>query len=147
MIQKRRRCLFLLPILEPKAFALPTSHRIDNAEAHARTDYIINMYIETYQTQTPCCHLPAVMLRVCEVLGSQRQTFENVFLIYKTARFHPSGLTSDGAKIRIISETCKDFEKNIQNDRFYCQKQRSLTSSNLTDSFVKMPLMVPLSSA
>ena len=73
-----------LPILEPKAFALPTSHRIDNAEAHASTDYIINRYIETNQTQTPCCHLPAVMLRVCEVLGSQRQTFENVFLIYKT---------------------------------------------------------------
>jgi len=33
------------------------------------------------------CHLPVVMLRVCEDLGSQRQTFENVFLIHKTARF------------------------------------------------------------
>ena len=117
------------------------------SSAHASTDYILLIMYRNALHGRLGCHLPAVMLRVCEVLGSQRQTFENVFLIYKTARFHPSGLTSDGAKIRIISETCKDFEKNIQNDRFYCQKQRSLTSSNLTDSFVKMPLMVPLSSA
>ena len=32
----------LLPILALQALALPKPHRIDNAVAHARTDYILN---------------------------------------------------------------------------------------------------------
>ena len=60
------------------------------------------------------CHLPVVGFgRVCEVRSPQRQTFENVFLIYKTARSPVAGLTSDGAKIIIIvEETKKNDEKS-----------------------------------
>ena len=32
------------------------------------------------------CHLPVVVFGICEILDTQRQTFENVFLIYMTAR-------------------------------------------------------------
>jgi hypothetical protein len=39
------------------------------------------------------------MLRVCEVLGSQRQAFENVFLIYNTALSPATGKLGDVAKI------------------------------------------------
>ena len=45
--------------------------------------------------------------RVCEVRSPQRQTSENVFLIYKTARLPTAGLTSDGAKIERILELYK----------------------------------------
>ena len=42
---------------------------------------------------------------------TQRQTLENVFLIYMTARSPIGGLTSDGAKIRNNFETAKEKEE------------------------------------
>ena len=89
----------LPPILEPKAFALPTSHRIDNAVSPRQNElYIIKVYRNAPRRRFGC-HLPAVMLRVCEVLGSQRQTFENVFLIYKTVHYPRIDNMNDAAKI------------------------------------------------
>ena len=60
---------------------------------------------------TPRCHLSVVVLRICEIRDAQRQTFENVFLIYMTARSPIGGLTSDGAKIRNNFETAKEKEE------------------------------------
>ena len=47
-IQKRRRCLFLSPILASKALALPTPHRIDNAVSPRQYELYKRMYIETH---------------------------------------------------------------------------------------------------
>ena len=55
------------------------------------------------------CHLSVVEIGTCEVHEPQRQTSENVFLIYKTARFAPGGLTSDVAKIQNNADIRKQF--------------------------------------
>ena len=39
---KKAQVSVLLPILEPKAFALPTSHRIDNAVSPRQHELYIN---------------------------------------------------------------------------------------------------------
>ena len=112
---KKAQVSVLLPILEPKAFALPTSHRIDNAVSPRQNElYIIKVYRNAPRRRFGCL-LPAVMLRVCEVLGSQRQTFENVFLIYKTA-FHPQ---------RVNERCCKNkkyYWKKKEINRFFIPK-------------------------
>ena len=64
------------------------------------------MYIETHYV-TPRCHLSVVALDFWEVHDSQRQTFENVFLIYKAARRPRVSKLSDGAKIKKKAESSK----------------------------------------
>ena len=69
------------------------------------------------------------MIGICEVHESQRQTFENVFLIYKTARSpthrlaRPEGRlheanTSDAAKI----------VNNIQMNKLFLKKLKKIKS-------------------
>ena len=55
------------------------------------------------------CHLSVVALDFCEVRISQRQTFENVFLIYKIAR-----LAHEWANKR----RCKDMNKSRNDHTF-----------------------------
>ena len=50
---------------------------------------------------------------ITQIHESQRQTFENVFLIYKTARTPLPGLTGDCTKVVIIPETAKFFSVNL----------------------------------
>jgi len=69
----------LLPILESQALALPKPHRIDNAVSPRQNELYLK-YIDTLHV-TPRCHLSVVVLRICEIRDSQRQTLENVFLI------------------------------------------------------------------
>jgi hypothetical protein len=81
------------------------------------------------------CHLPIVGNgRVCEVRSPQRQTSENVFLIYKTARLPTAGLTSDAAKIDNNLEKPKKNEENVTFLSFYVKKQ--LFSSKNTEELI-----------
>ena len=73
-----------LPILESQALALPKPHRIDNAVSPRQNELYIKRYIDTLNVDARC-HLSVVVLRICEIRDSQRQTSENVFLIYKIA--------------------------------------------------------------
>ncbi len=86
LVYKKGVGAVLLPILDSQAFALPTSHRIDNAVSPRQNGLYINKVYRNAPRRRLGCHLPVVMLRSCEVRESQRQTFENVFLITKTAR-------------------------------------------------------------
>jgi len=69
---------------------IASPHRIDNAVSPRQHGLYIIMYIETHHVtlrlSSVCCGFG-----ICEVRCSQRQTFENVFLIYMTARFTPKG--------------------------------------------------------
>ena len=67
------------------------------------------MYIETHLRRRFGCHLPVVVLGICEILDAQRQTFENVPFIYKAARLPFFGLTSDMAKVRRFDGLPKHF--------------------------------------
>ena len=82
------------------------------ALAHASTDYI-NRYIETHYV-TLRCHLSAVEIGTCEIHDPQRQTFENVFLIYKTARFTPKGLQATGQRYEIKLKVARKREKYLE---------------------------------
>ena len=53
-------------------------------------------------------HGKAVTTEVAAVRALQRQTSENVFLIYKTARTHSWVAANDGAKGRLIYELAKE---------------------------------------
>jgi len=53
-----------LPILEPKAFALPTSHRIDNAVSPRQHELYNLRYIETHHVtlrlSSACCDVKSL---------------------------------------------------------------------------------------
>ena len=117
----------LLPILASQAFALPHSHRIDNAVSPRQNELYIIRYIDTLHV-TLRCHLSVVSVRGCEVRDAQRQTFENVFLIYMTARSPTAGLTSDVAKISIIFEMAKGLR------RFFTEKKKMPRCSSYSEA-------------
>ena len=112
MIQKRRRCLLSA---YPGAKGLRIAHTTQDRQrllAHASTNYIRLRYIETHHVDVSVV-ICLLWFGICEVLGSQRQTFENVFPIYKIARSPINGLTSDDAKVkRKIGMAKKNEEKN-----------------------------------
>ena len=109
----------LLPILASQALALPKPHRIDNAVSPRQYELYNKRYIETHYV-TLRCHLSVVVLRICEIRDAQRQTSENVFLIYKTARLPLAELTCGAAKIVIIIVK----QKFLPHFLFYRQKSR-----------------------
>jgi len=121
----------LQPILGTQALALPHPHRLDNAVSPRQNElYNIIRYIETLHADvslsSACCRLGS-----CKVRALQRQTSENVFLIYKTARFTSLGLTSDAAKIRTFFEINKKNKKKVKKKAepvFYPPNLRVLSS-------------------
>ena len=102
-----------LPILASKALASPNPHRIDNAVSPRQNELYKLRYIETLHVDVSlssvCCGSG-----ICEILDAQRQTFENVFLIYKAARSPTEGLTSDTAKIGKYFQTKKESARYFQ---------------------------------
>ena len=78
---KKAQVSVSLPILVSKALALPTPHRIDNAVSPRQYELYINNVYRNALTQTLRCHLSVVVLGICEILDTQRQTFENVFSV------------------------------------------------------------------
>ena len=132
------RCLLLLPIQVSKALALPTPHRIDNAVSPRQHElYINNKVYRNAPRRRFGCHLPVVVFGICEILDTQRQTFENVFLIYKTARSPATGLTSDGAKVEINSETPKIFKRKCRKNASFrfLRPYHQTRQGTSTDSF------------
>ena len=118
--------------------ALITQDR-QRSSAHASTNTIYNKYIETYYV-TLRCHLPAVMIGVCEVHEPQRQTSENVLLIYKIARRPTSELTSDSAKLRNINESSKQINKKIKINKKIVKKmtnRREICHSKYYETYLK----------
>ena len=105
MIQKRRRCLFSAHS-GTLGLRIASPHRIDNAVSPRQYElYIIKVYRNAPRDASVVICL--LWLGICEIRRAQRQTFENVFFIYKTARFTHYGLTSDAANLSIISEKTK----------------------------------------
>ena len=66
--QKRRRCLFLSPILGLQAFALPPSHRIDNAEQPTPVHTAISLQTAQVLRRRFGCHLPVVTVEVAKFI-------------------------------------------------------------------------------
>jgi hypothetical protein len=67
---------------------IASPHRIDNAVSPRQYElYIIKVYRNAPRDASVVICL--LWLGICEIRRAQRQTFENVFLIYKTARFAP----------------------------------------------------------
>ena len=131
----------LLSILEPKAFALPTSHRTDNAYQPTPVRTIFS-YIETHLRRRLGCHLSAVMLRVCEVLGSQRQTFENVFSYNKTARSPTMEPTSDAAKLRINYDFTKQIARFLRHNMTNMSKNGILSHEKMGYAVANFSLLL-----
>ena len=77
-------CSSAHPEIVGSRIALSTQDR-QRQLAHASTDYIIKVYRNALRRRLGC-HLSVVEIGTCEIHDSQRQTFENVFLIYKIAR-------------------------------------------------------------
>ena len=124
-----------MPVLEPKAFALPKSHRTDNAVS-PRQHVIYNVYKRT--TQTLRCHSPVVMSGSCEVLGSQRQTFENAFYRIYGRPPCPRGLTERRRKGRHKSRTAKTYGRKKRSPPLTfprrCPPPRRMTLPKADDS-------------
>jgi len=80
------------------------------------------------------------MIGVCEVHEPQRQTSENVLLIYKIARRPTSELTSDSAKLRNINESSKQINKKIKINKKIVKKmtnRREIYHSKYYETYLK----------
>ena len=89
-----------LSILASWGLRIASPHRIDNAVSPRLHELYYLVYRNAPRRHFGC-HLPVVVFGICEILDTQRQTFENVFFIYMAAH-RPFGLTE---------RRCKDKKK------------------------------------